>query len=104
MELVEQPATTVNVTALLATPPTFTVTLTAPAARLLGTVTVIEVADHEVTVAAVVPKSTVLDPCVEPKLVPVIVTEVPVAPEVGLSKVIAGAAVADGTVSVMVAE
>jgi hypothetical protein len=50
-----------------------------------------EVADHEVTVAVVLPNFTVLVPCVAPKLVPVMVTEVPGVPEVGLRELIAGA-------------
>ena len=44
-----------------------------------------------VIVVAVVPLNvTVLVPCVEPKFVPVIVTDVPTAPDVGLRLVIVG--------------
>lgn len=43
----------------------------------------IEVALHEVIVATFVLNLTVLVPCVDPKLVPVIVTVVPTDPEVG---------------------
>jgi hypothetical protein len=49
-----------------------------------------EVADQEVTVAVVVPNFTVLVPWAEPKLVPVIVTDVPGVPDVGLSEVMLG--------------
>jgi len=54
----------------------FTVLL--PGTAPLGTVAVIDVADHEVTAAVDEPKSTV--PVVEPKLVPVSVKEDPAAP------------------------
>ena len=52
---------TVNGTALLVAPFTTAVTLTWPAGRF-GTVTVTELIAQVVTVAAVDPKSTVLDP------------------------------------------
>ena len=80
---------TVNDTLLLAMPPITTVTPTAPVGRL-GTMALIEVADHDVTVAKVEPNLTVLDPWVAPKLVPVIATDVPAGPDVGLTEVIAG--------------
>jgi len=76
-------AMAVNGSLLEALPPTVTVTFTEPAARA-GTLAVIEVADHAVTVAAVAPKFTVLVPCVAPKLLPVKVTELPAAPEAGV--------------------
>ena len=58
----------------------------------VGTVAFIEVALQVVMVVAVVPLNwTVLDPCVDPKFVPVIVTEVPTAPEVGDRLVMLGA-------------
>lgn len=41
--------------------------------------------------AVVVPNFTVLVPCVVPKFVPVMLTDVPEVPEVGLSEVICGA-------------
>jgi hypothetical protein len=46
-----------------------------------------------VGVAAVPLKVIVLAPCVAPKFVPVIVTEVPTAPELGLRLVMLGVAV-----------
>jgi hypothetical protein len=73
---------TENVTPLLATPPTVTTTL--PVVAPVGTVATIDVALQLVIVVAVVPlKVTVLVPCVEPKFVPVIVTDAPTAPDVG---------------------
>jgi hypothetical protein len=57
----------------------FTVLL--PATAPLGTVAVIEVADHEVTAVVVVPKFT--EPVVEPKFVPVSVKEEPAGPKAG---------------------
>jgi hypothetical protein len=77
---------TVNVTPLLATPPTVTVTL--PVVAALGTAAATLVADHDV-VAAVTPLNfTELVPFVAPKFVPVIVTVVPVGPLVGDSDAI----------------
>jgi hypothetical protein len=74
--------TTVNVLLLLATP--LTVTTTPPVVAPVGTVATIELAPQLVIVVAVVPlKVNVLDPCGEPKFVPVIVTEAPTAPVVG---------------------
>jgi hypothetical protein len=75
--------TTMNGSLLEAFPPTVTVTFAEPVARA-GTVAVIEVADHAVTVAAVAPKVTVLVPCEAPKSLPVKVTELPTTPTVGL--------------------
>ena len=49
----------------------------------LGTGTAIDVALQLVGIAAVPLKVTVLVPWVDPKLVPVMVTEVPTTPEVG---------------------
>ena len=71
---------TVNVTPLLATPPT--VTTTFPDVAPLGTGRVMLVALQLVGVPAVPLNFTVLVPCVAPKLVPVIVTEVPTGPDV----------------------
>src|SRR6266436_1114016 len=65
----------VNASPLLSTPPTVTTTLVA--LQLVG--------------VAVVPLNwTVLVPCVSPKFVPVIVTDVPTAPDVGLTLVMLG--------------
>jgi hypothetical protein len=74
--------TTVNDDPLLAT--LLTVTTTLPVVAPVGTVATIEVALQLPIVVAVVPLNfTVLDPCVEPKFVPVIVTDAPTAPDVG---------------------
>ena len=67
-----------------------TVTTTLPVEALLGTGTTIEVALQLEGVAATPLKVTVLVPCVEPKFVPVIVTEVPTGPELGDSDVMLG--------------
>jgi hypothetical protein len=81
--------TTVNDDPLLAT--LLTVTTTLPVVAPVGTVATIEVALQLPIVVAVVPLNfTVLDPCVEPKFVPVIVTDAPMAPEVGDKLVILG--------------
>jgi hypothetical protein len=79
---------TVKVTPLLAT--VFTVTTTLPEVAPLGTGATIEVVLQLVGVAAVPLKVTVLVPWVEPKFVPVIVTEVPTGPEVGERLVMLG--------------
>ena len=84
---------TVKPAELLLEPDTVTVTFTAPAARLDGTVAVMDEADHEVTAALVPPKLTVLDPCDDPKFEPLMVTDDPAAPEVGLREVMLGAVV-----------
>ena len=74
---------------LLATPPT--VTTTFPVLAPAGTTATIDVALQLVIDVAVVPlKVIVLVPCVAPKLEPLIVTEVPTAPEVGERLVIEG--------------
>jgi mannitol/fructose-specific phosphotransferase system IIA component len=82
---------TVYVSALLARPPTVTTTL--PVVAPVGTGTAMLVADQVVGVAAVPLNVTVLVPRVAPKLVPVIVTEVPTGPLVGDRLVSVGAAV-----------
>ena len=51
------------------------------------------VADHDVGVAVTPLNVTVLVPCVDPKFVPVIVTDAPTAPLVGDSDVIVGGGV-----------
>ena len=84
-------ATTVNDTPLLFTPLAFTTTL--PVVAPVGTVATIDVALQLVIVVAVVPLNfTVLVPWVDPKFVPVIVTEAPTAPDVGDKLVMLGAA------------
>jgi hypothetical protein len=80
---------TVNATPLLATPPTITTTL--PVVAPFGTGTTMLAALQVVGVANVPLKLTVLVPCVAPKFVPVMVTEVPTGPDVGFRLVIAGA-------------
>ena len=87
---------TVNVTPLLATPPTVTTTL--PVVAPLGTGTTMLVALQLVGTPAVPLNFTVLVPCVAPKFVPAIVTGVPTGPEVTLKLVMLGA----GTVTVNV--
>lgn len=72
---------TVKRTPLLERAPTVTTTL--PVVAPFGTGTTILVALQVVGVAAVPLKATVLVPCEPPKLLPVIVTEVPIAPEEG---------------------
>lgn len=72
---------TAKVEPLLASPETKTVTL--PLDAPTGTGTTMFVALQLVGVAALPLNETVLDPCVEPKLVPVIVIETPDAPDVG---------------------
>ena len=79
-------ARTVKLTPALATPPAVTTTL--PLVAAIGTGTTILVALQDVGVAAVPLKVTL--PAVEPKLVPVIVTEVPTGPEFGSRFVIEG--------------
>ena len=81
--------TTVNDDPLLAT--LLTVTTTLPVVAPVGTVATIEVALQLPIVVAVVPLNfTVLVPCVEPKFVPVMVTDAPMAPDVGDKLVILG--------------
>src|SRR6266571_4994962 len=82
---------TVKLTALLARPATVTSTL--PVAAPLGTGATMLVALQLVGVAAVPLKLTVLLPWVDPKLVPVMVTEVPTGPEVGDRLVMLGGVV-----------
>jgi hypothetical protein len=72
---------TVKLEPLLAYAPT--VTTTFPVVAPLGTVVVMLVALQLLGVAVVPLNLTVLDPCVAPKFVPVIVTNALIAPEVG---------------------
>lgn len=80
--------TTVKFDPALATPVTVTTTL--PVVAPVGTGTVIELAPQLVGVATVPLKVTVLVPCVAPKLLPAMVTDVPTAPEVGDKLVMLG--------------
>src|ERR1700674_4533109 len=80
---------TVKLTPVLATPPT--VTTTFPVVAPLGTGTTMLVELQLVVVATVPLNVTVLVPCVDPKFVPVIVTEIPTGPEFGLRLVMVGA-------------
>src|SRR5713226_5497095 len=82
---------TVKLTPLLATPPT--VTTTFPVVAPAGTGATMLVPLQLVGVAAVPLNVTVLVPCVAPKFVPVIVTDVPTAPAVGVKLVMLGATV-----------
>jgi hypothetical protein len=82
--------TTVKLLPLLAVPET--VTTTFPVVAPVGTLATMLVALQLVAVTAVVLNFRVLVPCVEPKFVPVIVTEAPTAPVVGERLVILGAA------------
>jgi len=79
---------TVKLTPLLATPPTVTTTL--PVVAPLGTGTAMLVALQLVGVATVPLNVTVLVPCVAPKFAPVIVTDAPTNPDVGLTLVMLG--------------
>ena len=78
-----------NVTALLATPPT--VTTTDPVVAPAGTGAVIEVLLHTEGIAVVPLKVMVLLPLVVPKLLPAIVTTVPTGPRIGDKLLILGA-------------
>lgn len=82
-------ATTVNDTPLLFTPLALTTTL--PVVAPVGTVVTREVAVQLVTVAVVPLNLTVLVPWVDPKFVPVMVTEAPTAPDVMDKLVMLGA-------------
>ena len=73
---------------LLANPPTVTTTL--PLVVPFGTGTTMLVGDQDVGVADVPLKVTVLVPLVPPKLVPLIVTDVPTGPLAGLRLVRVG--------------
>jgi len=91
LEIFGPEVVTVNATPLLACPATVTTTL--PVVAPLGTGTTMEVAFQLVGVADVPLNFTVLAPCVEPKLVPVIVTDVPTGPDVGDRVVMLGVTV-----------
>jgi hypothetical protein len=83
----------VKITQLLDTPPTITTTHPAIPPIPVGTGTTMVVGLQLVGVPATPLNVTVLVPCVDPKLVPVIVTDVPIGPEPGETPVIIGAAV-----------
>jgi hypothetical protein len=85
---------TVKLEPLLAWPPTVTTTL--PVTAPVGTDVTMLVPFQLVGMACTPPKVTVLVPCVVPKFAPVIVTAVPITPELGLKFVMLGA----GTVTV----
>src|SRR3989442_12705348 len=78
---------TVKLTPLLATPPTVTTTL--PVA-VVGTGAVMLVAVQFVGGTGMPLNVTVLGPCVVPKFVPAMVTEVPTCPDVGFRLVMLG--------------
>jgi hypothetical protein len=82
---------TVKLAPLLPSPPTVTMTL--PVVAPLGTGATMLVAPQLVGIAAVPLNVTVLVPCVEPKFVPVMVTEVPTGPELGERPLMLGATV-----------
>ena len=82
---------TAKVTPLLGAP--FTVTTTGPVVAPAGTGATMLVALQVVGVAVVPLNLTVLAPCDAPKLLPAIVTDVPTAPDVGLTLVILGGVV-----------
>jgi hypothetical protein len=82
--------TTVKFTPLLFTPLALTITL--PVLAPVGTVATMDAAVQLVIAAAVFKNFTVPLPCVDPKFVPVIVTEAPTAPVVGERLLILGAA------------
>ena len=82
---------TVKLEPLLACPPT--VTTTFPVVAPAGTGATMLVALQLVGVATVPLKVIVLAPCVAPKFIPVTVTEVPTAPELGLRLVMLGVVV-----------
>jgi len=80
---------TVKLTPLLAAPPT--VTTTFPVVAPAGTAVTMLVALQLVATATTPPKVTVLVPCVAPKFTPLIVTDAPTNPELGLRLVMLGA-------------
>src|SRR5467141_3914456 len=83
---------TVKLIPLLATPPT--VTTTFPVVAPAGTGATMLVALQLVGVAVIPLNFTVLVPCVAPKFVPAIVTDVPTNPDVGFKLVMLGAGTA----------
>jgi hypothetical protein len=80
--------TTVKLLPLLGTPPT--VTTTFPLVAPLGTGAVIEIAFQLLGIATVPLNVTVLVPCIDPKFVPIIITDAPTAADVGHNLVMLG--------------
>jgi hypothetical protein len=78
---------------LLACPETVTTTVSGPATAGVAAPVVIAVSVHVLGVTAVPLKVTVLEPCVAPKVVPLIVNNVPRGPVVGETLVIFGVTV-----------
>src|SRR5690348_15957292 len=85
------PGVTVKVTPLLAR--LFTVTTTLPVVVPAGTGALMLVVLQLVGVAGVPLNVTALPPCVAPKFVPVMVTEVPIGPDAGFRLVMPGVTV-----------
>src|SRR2546426_10841889 len=90
MQMLRGPAGPENSAPSLAPPPPVTTTL--PVVAPAGTGATIEVALQLVGVAAVPLNVTVLVPWFEPKFVPVTVTDVPTAPELGARLLMLGVA------------
>lgn len=88
LEMVGVGSVTEKLKGLLACPAT--VTITFPVVAPLGTGATMLAGPHDVGVAVTPLNVTVLDPCVEPKFAPLIVTEVPTLAELGLMPVIPG--------------
>ncbi len=86
--LIDGVGRTVKVTPFDARPPAVTTMLPVVAAE--GTAAMIEVALQLEIVAALPLNVTVLEPCVAPKLAPVIVTDIPTGPEAGDTLLIDG--------------
>ena len=88
-------ADTVKLTPLLDTP--FAVTTTFPVIAPAGTAATILVLLQLEGVAEAPLNATALEPCVEPKSVPVMVTTVPTGPEVGeREEIVGGVATVNG--------
>src|SRR5262252_8593293 len=86
---------TVNAELLAVWP--FTETENGPDDAPDGTIATMLVSLQFVTTALVAPNETVLLPCVGPKFVPVIVTHVPTAPDVGAIEVMPGSKASPAT-------
>lgn len=100
--LIASGATTLNVAELLVPPPgTVTTTETGPCANPEGTSAEMDVLVHDPMTALIPPNVTELVPCVPPKFVPAIVTEVPTGPAVGAREVIVGVVVTGDRTSTM---
>ena len=93
---------TVNGFPLLTCPATVTVTL--PVVAPAGTGTTMLVLPQLVGVPVIPLKLTVLVPCVAPKFVPTMLTDVPTGPDVGVRLVMLGTGTPDGVVTVAVFE